>query len=714
VTLIVVSASLMLAATAGAATFTVDSTDDAPDAWAGNGACRTASGNCTLRAAVQEANADPGPDTILVPAGRYDLGMCCSFLGLVDVASQLALLDDVTIAGAGARKTIIESSSAPLANSIFVAPKTTTHVVLSGMTLTGGASAGNGGAISNAGAMTLIKMMISDSSAAYAGGGISTSGPVVISDSTIAGNRARTGGGGVAVLSGGSLAATNTTISGNAVSGSMGTGGGISDVNGSVSLTNVTLSGNTTSAAGGGALSGPATLVNTILDSPAATGNCAAGPLGAPASAGHNLADDASCALSGPGDQPSTDARLDALAANSGPTDTQELLPGSPALDAADAAACPAADQRGIPRPLGAGCDIGALEHQPVADLSVKLDDKPDPIPADDDLTYTLTVNNAGPDPAFDSRVHHDLPPGVVLVAVPQNCSVLGGEISCALGALASGARYTASVIVRPETLGALTSIADVTTTSLDPVTSGNVATAATFVLNRLLSHLRNSKGQPIAPQQGRSVVADVVKGVVMVRRPGETQFTALDGADEIPVGSVLDTTKGQVRLTSATDANGNIQSSIFYGGEFSVTQKPGHALVTLKLVGGSFRSCRLSASAKRIVMRRMARDAAAGPVARAARHVSSSASAKERRTDSSAPKRQVWGKTDGKAKYKTQGRYAAATVRGTIWLTQDRCDGTLVRVRRGLVSVRDLKRKRSKLVPAGHKVLVRAPKRKR
>ena len=60
----------------------------------------------------------------------------------------------------------------------------------------------------------------------------------------------------------------------------------------------------------------------------------------------------------------------------------------------------------------------------------------------------------------------------------------------------------------------------------------------------------------------------------------------------------------------------------------------------------------------------------------------------------------QLWG--NGKGKFRTNGKYSAATVRGTIWLVQDRCEGTLTKVRRGTVAVRDFKRKKTVTVKAG------------
>ena len=66
-----------------------------------------------------------------------------------------------------------------------------------------------------------------------------------------------------------------------------------------------------------------------------------------------------------------------------------------------------------------------------------------------------------------------------------------------------------------------------------------------------------------------------------------------------------------------------------------------------------------------------------------------------------------LWG--SGKGKFRTNGKYSAATVRGTIWLVEDRCEGTLTKVTRGTVSVRDFKRKKTVTVKAGHSYLARA-----
>src|SRR5438093_12159986 len=90
---------------AAAATFTVNDTADAVDAVPGDGSCATAASTCTLRAAIQEANANVGPDTIVVPAGTYLL----TIAGQGEDAAatgDLDIRDDLTITGAGADSTI--------------------------------------------------------------------------------------------------------------------------------------------------------------------------------------------------------------------------------------------------------------------------------------------------------------------------------------------------------------------------------------------------------------------------------------------------------------------------------------------------------------------------------------------------------------------------------------------------------------------------------
>jgi hypothetical protein len=168
----------------------------------------------------------------------------------------------------------------------------------------------------------------------------------------------------------------------------------------------------------------------------------------------------------------------------------------------------------------------------------------------------------------------------------------------------------------------------------------------------------------------------------VLVRLRGG-RFAPLGDAQQIPAGSLLDTRRGTVRLTSARDRRGDIQSGDFTGGIFQVAQSGRRAdkgLTELRLKGSSFASCG----------NRRARGSAAEAAGLARRTV--------RRLRSNATGR-----------FRTRGRNSAATVRGTVWETIDRCDGTLTRVRRGRVSVRDFRRGKTVVVRAGKSYLARA-----
>jgi hypothetical protein len=164
----------------------------------------------------------------------------------------------------------------------------------------------------------------------------------------------------------------NSTLSGNTATAWY--GGAAFHTDGVMELLNSTVTRNISHASGPAALfvgtftSAGATLrlTNSIVAGNTSAG-CFAGFFGGGpvvlASGGHNVASDATCNLSAPGDQPGTDPLLGPLADNGGPTATHALLQGSPAIDAADPARCPPVDQRGVTRPQGAACDVGSVER---------------------------------------------------------------------------------------------------------------------------------------------------------------------------------------------------------------------------------------------------------------------------------------------------------------------------------------------------------------
>jgi hypothetical protein len=133
-----------------------------------------------------------------------------------------------------------------------------------------------------------------------------------------------------------------------------------------------------------------ATLRNTIVGGP-----CGVADGGQIVSEGFNIATDSSCGLTGPGDKPDTDPKLGPLQDNGGPTPTRAPLAGSLALDNGTNTDCPATDQRGVSRPRGAACDMGAFEAGALV-AAVGLNETL--FTAGDSITYEGTVN-AGPTP---------------------------------------------------------------------------------------------------------------------------------------------------------------------------------------------------------------------------------------------------------------------------------------------------------------------------
>jgi hypothetical protein len=183
--------------------------------------------------------------------------------------------------------------------------------------------------------------------------------------------------------------------------------------------------------------------------------------------------------------------------------------------------------------------------------------------------------------------------------------------------------------------------------------------------------------GAPAAPPVlGQTVNADVRSGTVTVKVPGAPGYVALTDLTSLPVGSILDTREGAITLNTALPG-GKTQSAIFHGGLFEVRQPQGAGGLTELVLRGALTGCSSGG-------------------ARAA-----AVSKKKKRK----PPRRLWG-SDSQGKFRTRGGNSVATVRGTAWYVEDRCDGTLTRVSKGSVSVYDRGRHRTVVVRAGHSYL--------
>jgi len=513
---------LLLPASGQAATFTVNTTEDTSVA----GGCTTEPA-CSLRDAIAAANGSADPeDVVVVPAGDYSISN-----GELTVSGA----GTVVVRGEGARKTKIDAHQT---SRVFKLSADTS--VLEGLTVTGGLTsildgefpAGDGGGILafQAGEAVLRGLNVTGNVATQNGAGVSAPpesserSAVTIVDSTISGNRVTGGaaealGGGVYVL--GKLSMTNSTVTGNSAettgAGAVQGGGVLLAIDpvateaSDAMIVNSTIAGNSVGSGGVGAglavynpmpmTGGSATLQvkNTIVagnTAPTGQSDCA---LVAMVASDHNLSGDASCMFTDAGSKQSTDPLLGGLQNNGGETDTLALQPGSPAIDAGTNEGCPPADQRGVSRPQGPSCDIGAFElaapappGAASADLRLKVKPKPKRPQAGGKLAFLITVRNAGPSAATGTIVKGTAPALAKKVRGPKlngkpACNLAKAKkgkrkFTCRLGTVAAGKAKKLRVVVRPKSPGKLRARARVRSGVADPNLKNNKGRAGVKV----------------------------------------------------------------------------------------------------------------------------------------------------------------------------------------------------------------------------------------
>jgi CSLREA domain-containing protein len=378
--------------TAYAATISVNTTADELNS----------DGDCSLREAIEAANMNAAVDACAagVSAPTVDV-ISFGVSGTIALTSgQLAVTDDLKLDGPGATNLTISGNNS--SRVFFVPLRPRLQLELNDVTVANGSSDDGGGILAAGDSLTITRVIFSGNSGGVEGGGVAYfgSGTLTITDSVFLGNNANSGGAihsetsrtivddttfsentafgfggairnqatffltdstfsgnsagfGGAIFTIDDLSVTNSTFSNNVATFN---GGGIHN-QATLTVTNSTFSRNSAEGVGGGGLrnEGVLTLTNSIVANSPTGGNCS----GSLTDGGGNLSwPDSTC----PG--LNVDPLLDpaGLQDNGGPTKTVALQSGSPAIDAAVAANCPPTDQRGVSRPQGAGCDIGAFE----------------------------------------------------------------------------------------------------------------------------------------------------------------------------------------------------------------------------------------------------------------------------------------------------------------------------------------------------------------
>ncbi len=394
VVLVALVATAALAASAQAATYTVGTTEDRL------GVCAPASGTCSLRQLIQYENnlaSPPSPsDIIVLPSGKYVL-----------TNGEVGIVQSLAIIGAGARTTQVEAPEGTEGRvfDVKVPGPSTPEVFISGLEISGGtANTGNGsfgGDVRNAGLLLLSEDWITNGTAESGGGISNEAGTLVVERSLVSGNHASLGGGDSGGIQNfgstgppdkpGELTVLDSTIAHNDAR----LGGGIfswGNANNTIRIDDSTIAFNSTQAEPSGAArelgaglalgstdGGTAQVFGSIIadntETPAGANtvnsNCHAVEPARIISLGYNLENETDCGFKSTGDLQNTFPEFtfgEELHDNDGNTDTLAPTPISLGVDAIPASNpfCNDTDQRGVTRPQGAGCDIGAVELVPL------------------------------------------------------------------------------------------------------------------------------------------------------------------------------------------------------------------------------------------------------------------------------------------------------------------------------------------------------------
>ena len=401
--------------------------------------------------------------------------------------SELTIQKNLTIDGIGRNITVNGGG----ANRVFYIGNNT--VSINHLTITNGNQAGGGGGMMlYNGTLNLLNMTISGNHSTdptYGGGGIyNDSGTLTIVGSTLSGNTAtNTGGsgdagsGGAIHNNGGTVTITNSTIVGNSSSNASGgvAVGGIYSNSGSISLQNTTIAGNTASATNGGSAVGglykagsAATITNTILAGNQSGLNCG----GTASSAANSLEWGVGAASSSCGAGfISADPLLSSAGDYGGPNDTLALLPGSGAINAGSS--CALIDQRGITRPQGAACDIGAFESRGFNLTVSSGNNQSAAINSAFANPLTISVTSTYSEPVDGGQVTFTppSPSGASASMTGSPASISGGTVSVTATANATiGGPYS----VTAGAAGAADATFSLTNTALPNITINDVSTA--------------------------------------------------------------------------------------------------------------------------------------------------------------------------------------------------------------------------------------------
>lgn len=516
-----------------------------------------ADGSCTLREAVANANSDAdttggdcsagsGADTITFGVNGTAVLSSALSINDADGLSMDSLGRSVTLSGGNAVRVLWVTPGAAL--------------TLKSLTIANGYADQGGGVYNQFGSLTVLNSTFVGNTATSTGGGIASysdranianpGGNLTIANSTFTGNHAVVGG---AIRNSG-IAATiiNSTIVGNSVGLPIcppgficpieDNGGGIEN-NGALNLHNSIVAGNTATVGAPDFGGSPTTASYNLIGFPTYliySWNGVGPIVPVNGSNGNVTGVDANALVAA------------SLASNGGPTQTLALIAGSEAIDAADSALCANApvsntDQRGVARPQGPQCDIGAFELAAPASADLAVSATASAAMVRDSLTLALTVRNNGVADATGVKLVDTVPASglssISATASQGSCGLpAGGVITCDLGNIANGASATVTVQAIPTAAGTLNNQVTVVSDTTDGQPANNNATKTVTVQPLLCNGLVPTiVGTPGADTLVGTKRRDIIHGL-----NGPDNIRGGAGNDVICGGLGQDTLKGE------------------------------------------------------------------------------------------------------------------------------------------------------------------------
>ena len=291
--------------------------------------------------------------------------------------------------------------------------------------------------------------------------------------------------------------------------------------------------------------------------------------------------------------------------------------------------------------------------------------------------SLSATAGTDGVAVAIGVRVNQ---PAVIPVSVDYTLTgsdgvVAGtGTLSIPVGGTVASTTVTAPSDHAPYTVG----LSNARGALLDPSSSSSTTSPLAGVTSVLDGGSQLVLGARTAniPTLRKTFFLTAVSGTIKYHTPGGPYKTLPKGTVELPMGSVVDATAGHALITVEVDNAGTVQQVEVWEGKTGVFQVGSPVITELRLAGGDYTTC-VTTSRKRA------------------------------RRSADKVIRHLWA--SGKGRFRTKGRFASATIRGTQWDTEDLCLATRITVTEGVVGVFDFRRKRTTAVPAGHSLTISA-----